>query len=120
MALLFAAVSEEAHDESSRFDHHGDNSPRLLAASSSGKELQIDYSVLAVLVMTLGLIMIVEVARHRLDQAAKSRPFFKSVLKGVYTERTRLQSHNTLSTRLELRCRSRALSPLSIQNFFLQ
>lgn len=83
MAYRLAEASVEVHDdhfESSRFA----SSHRLLASS----EMQIDYSVLAVLVMTLGLIMIVEVARHRLDQAAKSRPFFKSVLKGVYTERT--------------------------------
>jgi hypothetical protein len=59
---------------------------RSLAATN--ETLQIDYSVLAVLVMTLGLIMIVEVVRHRLDYAAKNRPFFKNLLDGVYTECT--------------------------------
>lgn len=50
------------------------------------EESNIDYSVLAVGVMTLGLIMIVEVLRHRLDHAAVGRPFFKAVLLGVYEE----------------------------------
>lgn len=58
---------------------------RLLGGGGES-DLQIDYSVLGVLVMTLGLIMIVEVFRHRLDHAAKGKPFFSSVLEGVYTE----------------------------------
>jgi hypothetical protein len=69
-----------------RLDGEMDRS--LGSSSSSYATLQIDYSVLAVLVMTLGLILVVEVARHRLDYAAKNRPFFKNVLDGVYTECT--------------------------------
>ena len=47
----------------------------------------LDYSVLSVGVMTLGLILLVELARHRLDHyAAHGRPFFKAVLEGVYSE----------------------------------
>jgi len=63
---------------------------RRFLAASSGIEgpSRIDYSVLSVGVMTLGLIMVVEVLRHRLDVAAVGRPFFKAVLEGVYTERT--------------------------------
>jgi hypothetical protein len=67
---------------------------RRLLESSSGKvsyededgDLRIDYSVLSVGVMTLGLIMVVELFRHRLDHTAKGRPFFRTVLDGVYTE----------------------------------
>jgi hypothetical protein len=47
---------------------------------------RIDYSVLSVTVMTLGLVMMVEVFRHRLDHAAMGRPFFTAVLEGVYAE----------------------------------
>lgn len=50
------------------------------------KRLYIDYSVLSVGVMTLGLILMVEVLRHRIDHAAVGRPFFKAVLEGVYSE----------------------------------
>lgn len=47
---------------------------------------RVDYSVLSVGVMTLGLILLVEVLRHRIDHAAMGKPFFKSVLEGVYSE----------------------------------
>lgn len=56
---------------------------RFLAATKAG----IDYSVLSVAVVTLGLIMVVEVGRHRLDHMAIGKPFFKNVLEGVYSER---------------------------------
>jgi hypothetical protein len=88
MTYPLAEAPVEGHDEAANRPFSTRLSGHRMLAASSDKALQIDYSVLAVLVMTLGLIMIVEVARHRLDQAAKSRPFFKSVLKGVYTERT--------------------------------
>ena len=50
--------------------------------------VRVDYSVLSVGVMTLGLILVVEVLRHKIDHAALRRPFFKAVLEGVYSERT--------------------------------
>jgi hypothetical protein len=56
---------------------------RLLAEES----VRVDYSVLSVGVMTLGLIMIVEVVRHKIDHAAGQRPFPKAVIQGVYSER---------------------------------
>jgi hypothetical protein len=46
----------------------------------------VDYSVLCVGVMTLGLILCVEVIRHRLDHEAAHRPFFKVVLEVTYSE----------------------------------
>jgi hypothetical protein len=58
---------------------------RLLAEKDKG-DPRIDYSVLSVGVMTLGLILVVEVLRHRIDHAATGRPFFKAVLEGVYSE----------------------------------
>jgi hypothetical protein len=49
---------------------------------------RMDYSVLSVAVMTLGLIMVVEVLRHRLDHAAMGRPYFSAVLENIYGECT--------------------------------
>ncbi len=46
----------------------------------------LDYSVLSVGVMTLGLILCVEVLRHKLDHIASHRPFFKVVLDATYSE----------------------------------
>ena len=51
------------------------------------KAVRIDYSVLSVGVMTLGLILIVEVARHKLDHHVEHSAFYKAVLEGVYSER---------------------------------
>ena len=48
--------------------------------------VRIDYSVLSVGVMTLGLIMFVELGRHKLDHAARHKSFLKAVLEKVYEE----------------------------------
>lgn len=53
---------------------------------AGGGPVEIDYSIFSVAVFTLGLIMMVEVFRHRIDHAASGRPFFKAVLDGVYQE----------------------------------
>ena len=65
------------------------NEDRWLAdAYGYGKEEEeLDYTVLSVAVLTLGLILLVEVVRHRLDHEAKHRPFFKVVLETTYSER---------------------------------
>jgi hypothetical protein len=59
---------------------------RRAAAGGDEYSDQLDYTVLSVAVITLGLILIVELIRHRFDVAATGRPFFKSVLEGVYRE----------------------------------
>lgn len=51
-----------------------------------GGDPQLDYSVLSVGVITLGLIMAVEFVRHLLDHAAKGRTLFKTVLETAYNE----------------------------------
>ena len=56
---------------------------RFLAEAAA---IPLDYTVLSVAVITLGLILVVELIRHRLDVAATGRPFFKTVLEGVYRE----------------------------------
>ncbi|GKY98101.1 hypothetical protein MPSEU_000767900 [Mayamaea pseudoterrestris] len=79
-----------AADESFSHDDSRFSAPFTLGSSrflaNSEDSLQADYSVLGVLVMTLGLIIVVEVIRHYLDLKAKGRPFFQAVLHGVYTE----------------------------------
>jgi hypothetical protein len=74
-------VYETGDPDGYRFDHD-----RFLAAAEKDEPTRIDYSVLSVAVMTLGLVMMVEVFRHRLDHAAMGRPFFTAVLEGVYAE----------------------------------
>jgi hypothetical protein len=80
--------------DSSSYSHHQDEEEheyeyefydRYLAAKDTTEE-PLDYTVLSVGVLTLGLILFVEVIRHRLDHAAHGRPFFKTVLEGVYSE----------------------------------
>ena len=63
-----------------------ESTTRFLAGG--GNEEPLDYSVVSVGVMTLGLLLLVEVIRHRLDHSAMGRPFFKTVLEGVYSECT--------------------------------
>ena len=55
---------------------------RRLAATYS----KIDYTVLSVALLTLGLILVVEIARHKIDRRAHGRPFAKTVLEQVYRE----------------------------------
>jgi hypothetical protein len=74
-------VYETGDPNGRRFDHE-----RILAATTDNGPTRIDYSVLSVAVMTLGLLMMVEVFRHRMDHAAMGRPFFTAVLEGVYAE----------------------------------
>lgn len=59
---------------------------RFLAAATGKEEEPLDYTVVSVAVVTLGLLLGVEVIRHKLDQSAHNRPFFKTVLEGVYSE----------------------------------
>lgn len=61
---------------------------RILGGGGGEEPIKIDYNVLSVAAMTLALIMVVEVIRHRLDRAALHRPFFRAVLEGVYAECT--------------------------------
>jgi hypothetical protein len=48
----------------------------------------IDYTVLSVAVATLGLILVVEILRHKIDHMAQGRPFFLTVLHSVNSECT--------------------------------
>lgn len=66
-------------------DEEGDSFFRWLADKKKEEE-PLDYSVLSVGVMTLGLILCVEVLRHRLDHLAEYKPFFKCVLEATYSE----------------------------------
>lgn len=69
-------------------DFHIQQPQQRSMADAYGDEEPLDYSVLSVAVMTLGLILFVEVIRHRLDHIAEHRPFFKTVLDATYSECT--------------------------------
>jgi len=50
----------------------------------------VDYSVISILIITLGVVLAVEVLRHQLDVAASGHPFFHTVLELMYRELTTL------------------------------
>ena len=56
---------------------------RLLAA---GEAPTVDYAVISIVVITLGLVLAIEVIRHQLDVAASGNPFFQTVLELMYRE----------------------------------
>jgi hypothetical protein len=57
-----------------------------LVRNLAGEYADIDYSILSVVVLTLGLILVVEICRHQLDEVAKTRTFLHAVLGSVYQE----------------------------------
>ncbi len=77
-------------------DHHhlyNNGEERFLGpATTTGveKEVVLDYTVLNVVIVTLVLILVIEVMRHRLDVWASGSPFFKTVLELMYRELTTL------------------------------
>ena len=84
MAPLFVVRDLDQHL------HYDDNHviKRFLAASA--QKVTLDYTVLNVVILTLVLILVIEVMRHRLDVWAGSNPFFKTVLELMYRELTTL------------------------------
>ena len=50
------------------------------------EEIEVDYSILAVLVVTLGLVLVVELLRHQLDHFAEHKPLLHAVVQGVNSE----------------------------------
>ena len=56
-------------------------------AGSGGGPVELDYTVFAMAVLTMGLLLIVEVIRHGIDRMAQGHDFFETVLKTVYHER---------------------------------
>lgn len=59
---------------------------RFMKAYDDADEDTIDYTVVSIGVQTLVLILFVESVKHKLEHAAKGRPFFGEVLHGVYGE----------------------------------
>jgi len=52
-----------------------------------GEDINVEYGALSVAVLTIGLILVVEVIRHRIDHAANGRVFAQAVLAAMYSER---------------------------------
>jgi hypothetical protein len=84
---------------------------RRILASVDTEKYKIDYNVLSVAAMTLGMIMMVEYMRHQLDHHAEHRPFFRVVLEGVYAECT---FHNSVFVHFAF-----FTDHLSLKSFFL-
>ena len=53
---------------------------------AGGGGIELDYTVFAMAVLTMGLLLIVEVIRHGIDRMAQGHDFFETVLKTVYHE----------------------------------
>lgn len=85
--MMDSAVMADPHNDDPRSSlYYYSRLYRILAGEYEDKDVELDYTVLTVAVLTLGLLMVVEFARHKLDQAATGRPFFKTVLEGMYRE----------------------------------
>lgn len=54
------------------------------------KSLSIDYTVFAMAVVTMGLLLIVAIIRHKIDHMARGKEYFENVLDAVYHERKSL------------------------------
>ena len=72
------------HEDASIYD----TAARFLAKKTFDEPERSDYSILSVSVMTLGLILCIELFRHKLDHYAQHKAFLKAVLDDVYNERT--------------------------------
>lgn len=59
-----------------------------VASRSLGSEdpMKLDFTVFAMAVMTMTLLLVVEVVRHKIDLWARGHEFFEAVLKTVYSE----------------------------------
>lgn len=70
----------------SKNDTYGYDTSTLYDETKDTKDLLIDYGVLSVAALTLGLILVVEVVRHKLDHWAGNTKFYHAVLERVYEE----------------------------------
>jgi hypothetical protein len=103
---------ETAMAASSLHDHADATiSERLRLLKQAGDYQRPDYSVLSVTVMTLGLIIMVEFVKHKMDHMAHGRRYFTAVLQTFYAECTcvtfvsnvmNISSHPSLSLSLSL------------------
>ena len=66
--------------------HAGDEYDYDFMYYESSSPPKYDYSVLAVALITMGLIVPVEIVRHKIDHRAVGRPFAKTVLDFLYSE----------------------------------
>jgi hypothetical protein len=73
---------EEISDHANYY-HYANSETRRLASSSG---LSVDYSILSIAILTLGLLLVVELILHKLDELAKERKFFRHVLHTFYRE----------------------------------
>jgi hypothetical protein len=92
-STVFFRILEDSFEESNATeskDHTNGYEQESIYSTSyyDEKEGQVplDYSVLSVGILTLGLILFVEAARHWFDHRAHGKPFFNAVLQTLYSE----------------------------------
>lgn len=91
--LLEDAVYENNATEYKDDDTYRDEDEYGYSNGYDGKNkgpVPLDYSVLSIGILTLGLILFVEVTRHWIDHQAHGKPFFNAVLVMLYSECTLL------------------------------
>jgi hypothetical protein len=74
------------YDHQNQNDTYGGYESSSFDDEKKSKILLIDYGVLSVAALTLGLILVVEVVRHKLDHWAGNTKFYHAVLERVYEE----------------------------------
>lgn len=47
---------------------------------------EVDFTVFAMAIATMSLLLLVEIVRHKIDHIAKGKEFFENVLDAVYQE----------------------------------
>jgi len=47
---------------------------------------EVDFTVFAMAIVTMSLLLLVEIVRHKIDHIAKGKEFFENVLEAVYQE----------------------------------
>ncbi len=67
-------------------DGSGSSTVERILGGGGGGDLVIDYTVLAMAVITMALLLIVAVIRHRIDHLARGKEYFEDVLEAVYHE----------------------------------
>ena len=69
---------------------------------AGGDDLIFDYTILAMAIVALSLILVVEVVRHKIDNLAHGKAFFENVLETFYRERECSSDHKEVRTYLFL------------------
>ena len=79
--------------------------------AGSGDDLIFDYTILAMAIVALSLILVVEVVRHKIDSLAHGKAFFENVLETFYRERKCILEHQGVQCDLFIHCNAQYSPP---------